>query len=249
MNERTEVRRTLRILLASALLACCLQLTSPAEAVQWQATAADGAVSVADGAVSAADGAVSVADGEVSRERSRLRLILIDAEGLSPEVSGVLHREITTILAAAGVDVDVVSAEQASGESVDVHATSLKVVLLAEDGRRFGVGDGHMGVNLIVGGRPNDTVYVFVPVVRKALGRELRTGRRREREQIGRALGRVTAHEVVHALAPDVPHASTGVMKATPNTRDLVAADVRLDAFASDRIRQALDRRIGALAR
>ena len=72
---------------------------------------------------------------------------------------------------------------------------------------------------------------------------ELRTARRRAQVHIGRALGRLTVHEVVHALGPDVPHAGSGLMKATPNMRDLVVPDARLDASSSERFQQALQRR------
>jgi hypothetical protein len=216
------------MLLASAVLACGACFMGVAEAVQQQAMPGE---------------------EKVSRARSRLRLILIDAQGLSSEASAALDRELTNILADAGVEADLVTPEQASGPSEAAHPTTLKVVLLAENGARFGVAEGHMGVNLVVEGRPGDTVYVFVPVVRQALARELRTGRRRAQERIGRALGRVSAHEIVHALAPEVPHASVGVMKASPNMRDLVAAEARLDPLSSERVRYALDRRVAASGR
>ncbi len=228
-------------MLVGVLGAGLTQFTGPAEAVQWPA---------ATGSPGAAGTPAVAAPEPKTRlgERERLRLILIDAEGLSPEAAGVLGREVGAILAGTGVDVDVGFAGEASLDSADASGVAVKVVLLSESGRRFGVGDDHMGAHLRVDGRPGDTVYVFVPVVREALGNRLQTARRRAELLLGRALGRVAAHEVVHAIAPDVPHASSGVMKSIPNMRDLVVAEVRLDAFSSTHFRQALERRNGTLA-
>ena len=56
----------------------------------------------------------------------------------------------------------------------------------------------------------------------------------RERQQIATALGRVVAHEVVHALAPLQPHATQGLLSATLNRSHLVHHRLLLDGDSAD---------------
>jgi hypothetical protein len=71
---------------------------------------------------------------------------------------------------------------------------------------------------------------VYVPNVSRALG--LRTfalvESPRDQRDLGTALGRVVAHEVVHALAPEVPHGD-GLMAARFHLGHLALDEVRLD--------------------
>ena len=56
--------------------------------------------------------------------------------------------------------------------------------------------------------------WILVPQVRASLGlpAERVAG---EGPILGRALARVMAHELIHLLAPELPHAPAGLMKAT----------------------------------
>jgi hypothetical protein len=75
-------------------------------------------------------------------------------------------------------------------------------------------------------------VWVHVPNVRAAAG--LRPGGTvaavdpASARALGIALGRVVAHELVHALAPSVPH-GTGLMSAKLTRRQLTAATLPVD--------------------
>lgn len=68
--------------------------------------------------------------------------------------------------------------------------------------------------------------WVHVPSVRGALGldprRAVGPAELRDRHMLGIALGRVIAHETVHALAPGIPH-SEGLMAPLLKRRDLTA--------------------------
>jgi hypothetical protein len=68
--------------------------------------------------------------------------------------------------------------------------------------------------------------WVHAPSVRGALGldprRPLGPAELRDRQLLGVAIGRVIAHETVHALAPDVPH-GVGLMAPRLRRNDLVA--------------------------
>jgi hypothetical protein len=54
---------------------------------------------------------------------------------------------------------------------------------------------------------------------------------------VGRALGRVVAHELVHMLTKSREHASEGVLKTSLSGRQLIAASLSLSAFDIDRLR------------
>lgn len=56
----------------------------------------------------------------------------------------------------------------------------------------------------------------------------------------GRALGRVLAHELYHALARTTLHAGKGLAKATQSLRDLIAVPMRFNADDSEAIRRGL---------
>jgi hypothetical protein len=47
---------------------------------------------------------------------------------------------------------------------------------------------------------------------------------------LGRAIGRIVAHEVIHAVAPAVEHARAGVMSPRFDRRDLISARLDVDA-------------------
>lgn len=55
---------------------------------------------------------------------------------------------------------------------------------------------------------------------------------------VGRALGRVVAHELVHMLTKSGQHAHEGVQKAALSGRQLIAASLPLDAMDVDRLMQ-----------
>jgi hypothetical protein len=54
-------------------------------------------------------------------------------------------------------------------------------------------------------------------------GRPVETWTAMERMQVGRALGRVAAHEIVHVLLPDRPHDHAGLMAPSFGRRELAA--------------------------
>jgi hypothetical protein len=54
---------------------------------------------------------------------------------------------------------------------------------------------------------------------------------------VGRALGRVVAHELVHMLTKSDQHAHEGVQKAALSGKQLIAASLSLSAFDVDRLR------------
>jgi hypothetical protein len=85
-------------------------------------------------------------------------------------------------------------------------------------------------------------VWVHVPGVRAAVGVAERSGPGLDvhsARRLGIALARVIAHEVVHALAPSLPHGS-GLMSARLDRRMLTAASIAIDPQVSLAVRSAL---------
>lgn len=85
-------------------------------------------------------------------------------------------------------------------------------------------------------------LWVHVPSVRAAAG--LRAGVPGRADPLsarafGVALGRVVAHELVHALAPSVPH-GTGLMSAKLTCRQLTAARLAVDPEVGRAVRAVL---------
>jgi hypothetical protein len=85
-------------------------------------------------------------------------------------------------------------------------------------------------------------VWIHVPGVRQVLGMaDVRRGALdlHDSHGLGVALGRVIAHEVVHALAPAVPHGE-GLMRSSLNRRDLCASSAPVTPELVAVVRRAL---------
>jgi hypothetical protein len=79
---------------------------------------------------------------------------------------------------------------------------------------------------------PITHIYVFRATLAEALGLEDRDPSGwtlLERARFAHGLGRVIAHEVVHALRPRLPHASHGLLSASLGRKQLLDASVRWD--------------------
>jgi hypothetical protein len=60
--------------------------------------------------------------------------------------------------------------------------------------------------------------------------------------ELGRAYGRVLAHEVIHAVANDMRHADSGVMAPTQNRKLLLAPSTALDQDSAQAFLQGMAR-------
>ena len=79
---------------------------------------------------------------------------------------------------------------------------------------------------------PNRAVWAFLDNVRWTLGFEKDRGLRAAGSELdlGLALGRVVAHEVIHALAPEEPHSKNGLMGHSMNRAFLLGDHAPLEA-------------------
>ena len=87
-------------------------------------------------------------------------------------------------------------------------------------------------------GGPGDrqAIYIFVPKVIGTLGLDFHGGIESPKggHQLARALGRIVAHEVVHAVAPVHPHGTDGMMGSGLSPRSLLKSTLRLDPACSE---------------
>src|SRR5262245_11707193 len=130
----------------------------------------------------------------------RLTIHWSDPEAQFPFSLSELASEAGALFAPLGIALEWTSAEITRATRDDV-----QVILLAEDRAKGKVGTRAMAC-VQMGARSGPTAWILVPRVRALLGLPPRrlSG---EGPMLGRALARVMAHELVHLLAPSVPHA------------------------------------------
>jgi hypothetical protein len=151
---------------------------------------------------------------------------------LDPAVTRAAHAEIERLLGEAGVGTEWATA------GPNVGRAALAVVVLKADARRFHLQAEVMGLSR-PGGRG---AWILYPAVESTL----RHGApRRETlcaELRGRALGRVVAHEVVHALALSHAHSERGLMRERLGRHALLAPNIEWDSASREALRAALAR-------
>ena len=165
----------------------------------------------------------------------RLSVKWLDPERALPFDEGMLADEVRSLLGVAGVGLvwTVSRPEDMDGSS------DLRVVLLSEE--RAGASDVMGSVRR---GSPSRTAWISLRSVERNLGLH----RRRSspptpgvQRTLSRALARVIAHELVHLVAPDLPHASGGLMAPRLGRRFLTAPRVRLSPAVASVLRAAAD--------
>lgn len=206
------------------------------------------------GAVAAAFVARSLAAGDVALPPRRaplpqppssnqaapaaFRLAWLDVSDTTRGVDDIARSEVRSILKKTGLDV-----VWRRGEANELaRPGEIRVILLQRsllDGRSTHpvLGSTPPGV------RQHPHVWIHVGSVRAALG--LRSGppanelRPRARRDLGVALGRVVAHEIVHAVAPSVEHEGE-LMSATLTRRDLTGPRLSLAPGTALAVRAAV---------
>jgi hypothetical protein len=171
-----------------------------------------------------ADKVLDVPQGATAK-RSALRLVWVDMRGAARTVRPAAMAETATLLNAAGLDV---TWQTAGGLQRAVRDEEVLVVVLPGTPSslpRDVMGTAHPGVP---GAR---AVWVFLSGVRQALGYSTQSGIMPpgETANVGRAIGRVIVHEIVHLTAPDRPHEATGLMAPRLGRGILIQAHIDLD--------------------
>lgn len=151
-----------------------------------------------------------------------------DAHGLVRYQEEV-RAEVETILEKAGVRVywsDAVG-EPAPGAALPV---SIVVSPSAPEGEGWHLSPSTMGVYLATA--ESSAVFVFYHRVASVLeGPSARDGMMppAERKRLAKALARIVVHELVHRVAPDLPHADSGIMRRDLGRSLLLRSRLELD--------------------
>jgi hypothetical protein len=163
-----------------------------------------------------------------------------DAHELVSNRSDV-RAEIGSILEGAGIRLhwtDEISREAPAG--------SLPVVVVVSPSEPAGAGwhlpPSAMGVYL-GSGSESSAIFVFYRRVAGVLG--VGSGccgmmEPSDRKRLARALARVVVHELVHRVAPDLPHADTGLMRSDLGRSQLLRSRLPLDERSARAVLAAL---------
>ena len=158
----------------------------------------------------------TIASGEsvpASATAPSLIVVWHDPEGLFRTGSERLARQVKDIFEAIGVETAWKQGE--TNPSADSSAVQVRVVLRPSEPSSWGLSKNVLGVCFIRTSPPN-AAYIFFPAVARALGYRpqnlIKYGLTpRQRVAMARALSRVVAHEVVHAIDPGLDHAPNGL--------------------------------------
>ncbi len=156
-----------------------------------------------------------------------LHLVWVDVLGTASFAVPFASSEAAAILGQAGI----ATTSAVGTPSTELAADEIRIVILEEFRGDSPLSKRVMGCTRR--GGQTRTTWVYLSSVMWALGRSDRSGRGlppREQEEVGRALGRVAAHEIVHVLAPDLPHGRDGLMAGRVSGALLASNHVGLGA-------------------
>lgn len=161
----------------------------------------------------------------------RLTLVLFDVQRQLPMGFEEMAQEVRAIFAEIGVEIAWRQAEP--GDTFgDRPGIELPVILLANDPSPARRQRPIMGL-VVRDQQPVRSIWAFMCQLKRTLGLDPRPGylySGNERRMLSRALARVVAHEVVHALAPEHPHDEQGLMRQTLSRKMLVGTRGALGA-------------------
>jgi len=130
----------------------------------------------------------------------------IEVARVPPVAFDIMQRELAALLEPTGVRL----VWRRAGPSGETSREELRVVFLDGPARGLHAGKGVLAATLPTG--PAPTIWVYTPTVVESLGPAADgPATPRARRALGLALGRILAHELVHVLAPEIPHGH-GVM-------------------------------------
>jgi len=159
-----------------------------------------------------------------------LSLLWFDPQASLPDGFETLEREVAAIFRGIGAEV-----RWTRGGPGTVYGGSelpeIPVILLREDPARTRAERHVMGL-VMPQQAQNRAVWVFLRSVRFTLGHDVarqRTATDAQARDLAFALARVVAHEVVHSIAPDEPHARGGLMSHSLNRSFLLGKGAPLD--------------------
>jgi hypothetical protein len=178
--------------------------------------------------------AVPAAAEEPESDESDVSLIWVEGVKVPEAVQGAMVREAAEILGPVGVRLR----WRKGSTDTPSEAGELRVVPLGPAGRSAKTGRVLGATSTAEGPRTIWIDYENVAWVAGTSTDRLVSAGFAERRRVGVAMGRVIAHEVVHALVPQLPHAAAGLMGV--NLRGALDRSVSLDPATRDAVRAAV---------
>jgi hypothetical protein len=161
-----------------------------------------------------------------------ITLLLCDSSRSLDADTSALRREVESLVAGAGLEVRWKRVQPGLG--FETHDGEMLVVLLPSEMRNE---HRERVLGVVIGDHQFPSpIWVSVPNVRAVVG-----GRGAGAREVQVALGRVVAHEIVHAFLPSRPHAAEGLMGRAVNRATLTAAAGRLDTECLEALARALE--------
>lgn len=162
-----------------------------------------------------------------------LRLVWVDPVGVALRHEAGARREVQSILRGMGIS----SAWRRGRAGELARRGEVRVILLD---RGASSNDGSPVLGATPTNFPEDPfVWVHVPAVRAAVGLPPSLPRPADSRRVAIALGRVVVHELVHAVAPAVPH-GRGLMSTCLTRKQLTAFSLPMDAGIAVAVQAAL---------
>ena len=177
----------------------------------------------------------------------RLMLTWYDGYRLLPHGFDLMTAEVHSVFNPLGVRIDWQQGQAGpipgrNGGSAD--PAEILVILSPSEPAGLGLSRDVMGA--VMGQEvPRRAIYLFFPAVARALGFRSKGEtilQPRWSRDFARSLGRVLAHEVVHAIAPEQPHAIDGLMSCLLKRNHLLAPRAELDPESASVFLAELDR-------
>ena len=161
--------------------------------------------------------------GDVIPRPADLALVFYDPQNALPRGFDRFATEVQTIFRGLGIE----ASWRVGGNYGESEIPEVPVILLSRDPAK---GRGQTRIMGLVRRDqvPQRAVWLFMEGVRFALGYPP-AGDVDYEGAIARALARVAAHEIVHAIAPDEPHAADGLMRHALDKRFLLGKRATID--------------------
>ena len=184
------------------------------------------AASVTAGAASAAEAPGperATPAPRLAAERPGLTLVLFDVARAIDGMHGVLGAEVESVFASSGIAIDYRRGELGTTLRTDGRRGRELAVIILPDAPAPLRGRSILGLVPGAGASAPAAIWAFAQPTRATLGLPDRAvPDAADRALLARALGRVVAHEVVHALAPQLPHSVGGLMRQSLSREDLL---------------------------
>jgi hypothetical protein len=155
---------------------------------------------------------------------------LIKGQRLPAPIANAMKREARMAVESSGIRLDWRSQDEPFGEVtggvaiVDMRGQCASAAPLPATWRHQPRQGEPLGQTHLVSGAILPFADVLCDAVHRLVDRDLRAARSSEREELlGRALGRVLAHELFHILARTTDHAHQGISRAEQSSADLLA--------------------------